>query len=134
MGGIVLLIGRVIFSFFFIYSGFNHLTKLSLYSQFAGSAGVPAPTVAAALTGLMLLGGGFSILLGVQPKWGAVLLLVFLVPTAFIVHRFWGIADPMVAGNQAANFWKNVTLAGAALMIYGFCVLNPMRWPYSLGR
>ena len=45
MGGIVLLIGRVVFSFFFIYSGFNHLTKLSMYAQYAGASGVPAPTL-----------------------------------------------------------------------------------------
>lgn len=134
MGGLVLLIGRVVFSFFFIYSGFNHLTKLSMYSQYAGASGVPAPTVAVALTGLMLLGGGFSILLGVQPKVGAALLVVFLVPTAVMMHKFWGIADPMMAANQAAQFWKNIALAGAALMIFAFATLYPMRWPYSLGR
>ena len=134
MGGIVLLIGRVVFSFFFIYSGFNHLTKLSMYSQYAGASGVPAPTVAVAVTGLMLLGGGLSILLGVQPKWGAALLVVFLVPTALMMHKFWGISDPMLAANQAAHFWKNIALAGAALMIFSFATLYPMRWPYSLGR
>lgn len=134
MGGIVLLIGRVVFSFFFIYSGFNHLTKLSMYSQYAGASHVPAPTVAVAVTGLMLLGGGLSILLGVQPRWGSLLLIVFLVPTAFMMHRFWGLADPMMAANQAANFWKNIALAGAATMIYAFATLYPMRWPYSVGR
>ena len=95
---------------------------------------MPAPTVAVAVTGLMLLGGGLSILLGVQPKWGAALLIVFLVPTAVMVHKFWGISDPMLAANQAAHFWKNIALAGAALMMFGFATLYPMRWPYSLGR
>lgn len=134
MGGIVLLIGRIVFSYFFIYSGFHHLTKLSMMSQYAGSQGVPAPTVAVAVTGLMLVGGGLSILLGVQPRIGALLLIVFLVPTALMMHRFWGVADPMVAANQAAQFWKNISLAGAALMIFAFTTLSPARWPYSLGR
>src|SRR5438093_499148 len=58
MGGLVLLIGRVVFSFFFIYSGFNHLTKLSMYSQYAAGSGVPAPTLLTALSGLMLLAAG----------------------------------------------------------------------------
>lgn len=133
MGGIVLLIGRVVFSFFFIYSGFNHLTNLSMYAQYAGSAGVPAPTVAVAVTGLMLLGGGLSLLLGVKPKVGAALLVIFLVPTAFMMHKFWGIADPMMAANQAGHFWKNIALAGGALMIYGLADVFPARWPYSLG-
>lgn len=133
MGGIVLLIGRVVFSFFFIYSGFNHLTKLSMYAQYAGSSGVPAPTVAVAVTGLMLLAGGLSILLGVKPKVGAALLFIFLVPTAVMIHKFWGIADPMMAANQAAHFWKNIALAGGALMIYGLADLYTARWPYSVG-
>src|SRR3954471_10679292 len=134
MGGKVLLLGRFVFSFFFIYSGFNHLTKLSQYAQYAGASGVPSPTLATAVSGLMLLAGGFSILLGVQPRWGSLLIAAFLVPAAFTVHKFWGIADPMMAANQAAHFWKNIALTGACLMVYGFATLYPMRWPYSLGR
>src|SRR6266536_2263280 len=82
MGGLVLLIGRVVFSFFFIYSGFNHLTKLSSYAQYAGASGVPAPTLLTALSGLMLLAGGLSILLGVKGGWGALLIALFLIPAA----------------------------------------------------
>ena len=134
MAGTVLLIGRVVFSFFFIYSGINHLTKLTMMSQYAGASGVPAPTLSVAVSGLMLLAGGVSILLGVQPRWGALLIALFLVPAAFMVHKFWGIADPMMAANQAAHFWKNIALTGACLMIYAFATLSPMRWPYSLGR
>ncbi len=133
MGGKVLLLGRVGFSFFFLYSGFNHLTKLSAYSQYAAASGVPAPTLLTAISGLMLLAGGLSILLGVQVRWGAVLIAAFLIPAAFTVHKFWGIADPMMAGNQAAHFWKNITLAAACAMIFGLATIYPARWPYSLG-
>jgi putative oxidoreductase len=134
MGGMVLLIGRVVFSFFFIYSGFNHLTKLSMYSQYAGASGVPAPTLLTAVSGLMLLAGGVSILLGVKVRWGSLLIAAFLIPAAFIVHKFWGIADPMMAANQAAHFWKNISLTGACLMFSGLATLYPGRWPYSIGR
>jgi uncharacterized membrane protein YphA (DoxX/SURF4 family) len=134
MGGKVLMLGRVVFSFFFLYSGFNHLTKLSAYAQYAGASGVPAPTLLTALSGVMLLAGALSILLGVQVRWGALLIAAFLIPAAFTVHKFWGISDPMMAGNQAAHFWKNITLAGACLMIFGFATLYPARWPYSIGR
>ncbi len=134
MGGKVLLIGRVVFSFFFIYSGFSHLTKLSMYSQYAGASGVPAPTLLTAISGLMLLAGGVSILLGVQVRWGSLLIAAFLIPAAFMVHKFWGIADPMMAANQAAHFWKNISLTGACLMFYALATMNPARWPYSVGR
>ena len=133
MGGKVLLVGRVVFAFFFLYSGFNHLTKLSMYSQYAGASGVPAPTLLTAVSGLMLLAGGLSVLLGVQVRVGVSLIAIFLITAAFTVHKFWSIADPMMAANQAAQFWKNVTLTGACLMIFGFVTMYPARWPYSIG-
>jgi len=40
----------------------------------------------------------------------------------------------MMAANQAAHFWKNITLVGACLMFYGLATLYPGRWPYSIGR
>ena len=62
------------------------------------------------------------------------LITAFLIPAAFTLHKFWGIADPMMQANQAAHFWKNITLAGACLMIFSFVTLYPARWPYSIGR
>jgi len=133
MGGKVLLLGRVVFSYFFLFSGFNHLTKLSMYAQYAGASGVPAPTLLTAISGVMLLAGGLSILLGVQPRIGALLIAVFLVTAAFTVHKFWGLADPMMAANQQAQFWKNISLTGACLLIIAFATIYPARWPYSIG-
>jgi putative oxidoreductase len=134
MNAWILLVGRVIFSLFFVRSGYNHLTKLDMMAQYAGSQGLPAPKLAVAVSGLMLLAGGLSFLLGYQVRWGALLLVVFLVSAAVTMHRFWGVADPMMAQNQLAHFWKNIAIAGALLMIYYFVTVHPERWPYSLGR
>jgi hypothetical protein len=49
------------------------------------------------------------------------------------VHKFWGIADPMMAANQAAHFWKNIALTGACLILFALATLYPGRWPYSIG-
>jgi putative oxidoreductase len=95
---------------------------------------VPAPKLAVGFTGLMLVAGGLSILLGYEPRWGALLLVLFLIPTAVTMHRFWGVADPMTAQNQMIHFWKNMVMAGAALMFYYFATMYPEPWPYSLGR
>ena len=134
MNEMIFLTGRVLFSVFFLISGYNHLTKTGMLAQYAGSQGVPAPKLAVPVTGLMLVAGGLSILLGFEPRWGALLLVAFLVPTAFIMHRFWGVADPMTAQNQMIHFWKNIVMAGAALMLYYFATMYPEPWAYSLGR
>ncbi len=134
MNAWILLLGRVLYGFFFIMSGYGHLTKLGMMAQYAGSQGVPAPKLAVGVSGLMLLGGGLSILLGFEPRIGALLLVAFLVPTAVLMHRFWGVPDPMMAQNQMIHFWKNIVMAGAALMIYYFATVYPEAWPHSLGR
>jgi len=134
MNAWILLLARVLYSVFFIISGYNHLTKLGMMAQYAGSQGVPAPKLAVGVSGLMLIGGGLSILLGFEPRIGALLLFAFLVPTAVVMHRFWGVADPMMAQNQFIHFWKNIVMAGAALIIYYFATVYPEVWPYSVGN
>lgn len=134
MNAWILLLGRVLYSFFFIRSGYNHLTKLNMMAQYAGSQGVPMAKLGVGVSGVMLVAGGLSILLGFEPRIGALLLVAFLVPTAVMMHRFWGVADPMAAQNQMIHFWKNIVMAGAALMIYYFATVSPGAWPYSIGR
>ena len=58
-----------------------------MMAQYAGSQGVPMPKLGVGVTGLMLLAGGFSILLGFEPRIGALLLVAFLVPTAIVMHH-----------------------------------------------
>jgi len=107
----------------------NHFAMLSAMTGYAGSKGVPSPRLAVIVTGLMLLLGGASVATGYQPVIGTLLLVVFLVPVAFIMHNFWAETDPMVRANQMAHFLKNLALAGAALALMGV----PTPWPLSLG-
>jgi putative oxidoreductase len=37
-----------------------------------------------------------------------------------MMHKFWGIADPMMARMQQVMFMKNLSLLGAALLISYF--------------
>ncbi len=116
----VVLIGRILYSMIFIIFGLFHFMNLQGMSQYAASQGVPAATLMTIITGLMLVVGGVMILLGYKSKIGAWLIFLFLVPTAFIMHNFWAIADPMQSQNQMAHFMKNLSMAGAALLIAYF--------------
>ncbi len=116
----VVLIARILYSMIFIIFGLFHFTNLQGMSQYAASQGVPAATLMTIITGILLVVGGVSVLLGYKARWGAWLLVIFLVPTAFIMHNFWAISDPMQSSNQMAHFMKNLSLAGAALLIAYF--------------
>jgi uncharacterized membrane protein YphA (DoxX/SURF4 family) len=65
----------------------------------------------------MLL-GALSVLLGVWGDLGALLLLVFLLPTAFLMHAFWRESDPAAKQTEMIQFNKDVALAGAALAFF----------------
>lgn len=70
--------------------------------------------------GILILLGGLSILLGYRARMGAWLIVIFLVPVTLIVHRFWGMSDPVRASLQQVMFLKNLALLGGALIITYF--------------
>lgn len=125
------LLARVLLSLMFLQSAYAHLTQAKPMAAYAKGVGhVPMPEAAVVATGLMMLAGGLSLLLGYHPRIGAGLLFVFLVVAAFVMHAFWREADPMQRAGQRAHFWKNLTLAGAMLWI----IANPhWPWPWALG-
>jgi putative oxidoreductase len=120
--------GRVIFGLYFLYGAFNHLTKVSMMAGYAASKGVPLAPAAIVVSGILLLLGGLSILLGIYPHVGLILLIVFLIPVSFMMHNFWADTDPMQKMSNMVNFTKNMALLGAILMM--FQISRP--WPMSL--
>src|SRR6266481_2472268 len=92
-GGVVLL-GRLLFGLLFIMSGPNHFAKQTI--GYAAAQGVPLASLAVPLSGLMALVGGLSIILGYRAKFGAWLIVLFLVPVTFM---------------------KNIAILGGALLI-----------------
>lgn len=124
----ILVIGRVILGGFFIYSGINHFVRFGMMTQYARTKGVPFPAIAQGMTGLMLLLGGVSIVFGIYPFIGLVLLVAFLVPVSLMIHNFWKLEDPQLRNADKVNFTKNVALLGAVLMLLAM----PSPWPLSL--
>ena len=126
---IAFLVGRIIVGLYFLYNAFNHFTKTDMMAGYAGSKGVPAPKLAVLGSGLLLLIGGASILLGFYPKIGIVAVVLFLLGVSFKMHDFWAVQDPNQKMSDQINFLKNMALLGAALMFLAI----PEPWPYSLG-
>jgi uncharacterized membrane protein YphA (DoxX/SURF4 family) len=75
----VMLIGRILFAFMFVASGLNHLTKAEAMAGYAAYKKVPAPKLANALSGILMVLGGLSVILGVYADLGAVVLAALLV-------------------------------------------------------
>lgn len=113
-------IGRFLFAVLFLGSGFNHFAKHGEMTEYARSKGVPAAGMMVTITGLMLLAGGLSALLGYRLDIGGWILVAFLLPAAFLMHAFWKESDPMRKATEMAQFMKNLALAGAAMVLAYF--------------
>ena len=125
---VAFLIGRVIVAIFYISSGIRQFTNLKMQSAHAASKGVPLPNIAVPFTGLLLIVGGALIGLGFYPTIGAICILVFLLPTTFMMHNFWSVQDPKQKMNDTVNFTKNWALMGYTLMILAI----PQPWAFSI--
>jgi uncharacterized membrane protein YphA (DoxX/SURF4 family) len=126
---IAFLVGRIIFGGYWLMASFNHFKNLNAMSGYAKAKGTPFPRLAVAGTGVILLVGGLSMLLGVYPMIGIILLIIFLVGVSFQMHNFWKVDDAQMKQVDMINFTKNMALIGALLMF----LLLPHPWPMSLG-
>jgi putative oxidoreductase len=114
---VVALIGRILFAALFLGSAFGHLTQADAMAGYAASRGVPQAKLAVLGSGVLILLGGLLVLLGIWMDLGALLLVIFLVPTAILMHPFWKETDPMAKQTEMISFQKDMALGGAALVI-----------------
>jgi len=112
------LTGRILFAAIFIFSGLGHFMQLEGMSEYARTKGVPAPKLVTVLSGIVILLGGLSVLFWTQVVIGSWLLAGFLLAAAFTMHDFWAVDDPARAEVEMQQFFKNVALAGAAIILY----------------
>jgi uncharacterized membrane protein YphA (DoxX/SURF4 family) len=115
---VVLVIGRVLFALIFINSGISHLTKLEAMTGYAKYKKVPAAKLSVIVSGLMILVGGLYIALGIYADLGALLIALFLIPTAVLMQNFWTETDATAKQNASIGFFKDIAMAGAALIIF----------------
>lgn len=107
-----ILVARLFLCAIFLKSGINKILSPESTQQYMESMGVPGflliPTV------IVLLVGGISVLVGYKARFGALLLIGFLIPTTLIFHT--NFADR----SQEIAFLKNLGLIGGLLMVAVF--------------
>ncbi len=132
------LIGRALLAALYIPAGYQQLMGFDRTVEYIASNGVPLPGMAAALSVVIHLGLGLTLLLGYKARWAALGFAVFTVVITFIFHRYW--ADPgfvnMEATTQQAmtqkyHFYKNLGIVGGLLAFVGF---GPGGWSIDATR
>lgn len=124
----VFVLGRILFGGFFVLGGINHFQNLGMMSGFVQSKGVPSAKPAVAVSGLLIIVGGVSVILGYHVRIGLACIVLFLVPVTLLMHNYWVETEMMPRINQRVNFQKNLALLGAALMM----LMIPRPWVMSV--
>jgi putative oxidoreductase len=115
--GVTSVLGRLLLVTIFLSSAL--MNKIPNFQTVAGvmqSAGVPLPQLSLAVTIVLLLAGGTSVLLGYKARVGAAMLAVFLVLATYYFHAFWAVPADQAQG-QMIHFLKNAGLLGAMLFV-----------------
>lgn len=113
------LVGRILLGLLFILAGLAKIGDFNGTVGYVGSGGLPMPSVVAALTIAVELGGGLLLVFGLFTRWAALALAVFSVLSAIVFHNFW--ASPEAARMmQNTQFLKNLSIAGGMLVLAAF--------------
>ncbi len=114
----LVLAGRILFVLIFIFAAPRHFSHEGI--QHAADLGTPLAGVLVPLSGVMAILGGLSVAIGYKARWGAWLLVGFLVPVTLVMHSIWRLEDPAQHRVQVAMFSKNLSMLGAALLLTHF--------------
>jgi putative oxidoreductase len=117
--GVILLAGRILFASMFAFAARGHIVNHARYVQGSGKK-LPIPFLAGWPTGVLFILADISIVAGIWPDIGSLLLVAFLVPAAVLFHPFWTVSDPTARRTQESGFYRDVSLLGAALALFAF--------------
>ena len=115
---VVFVIGRILFALMFVRSGIGHFQARDVMVGYGKAKNLPAPEIAVPISGLVIIVGGLMVALGLWADIGALLLIIFLIPTAFIMHSYWKETDPQAVAQESIQFFKDISLLGGAIIIF----------------
>ena len=122
------LIARVCLSAIFIWSGVNKIMNPVATMENMSAHGMPLTSFFLAGAIALEILGGLLVLLGIKVRWGAGMLIIFLIPATIIFHHDFS------KELEQAMFLKNVAMLGGLLMLiqYGGGDLVLLRANYTL--
>lgn len=121
---VVVLIARVLFAAIFLASGIGHLTQTEAMTGYAKYKNVPAAKLSVIVSGLLMLVGGLSVVLGVWGDLGSLLLLVAVAPIPFLMHKYWN-EEGEARMNEQVQFNKTLSLIGGSIALFALFTLVP---------
>jgi putative oxidoreductase len=112
-----LLLGRLFVAALFLPSGLNKLLTFSAFAASLGSKGVPFSTLVAAIIVAAEVFGPLALIVGLWPRWTAVVLIGFTAVTLWLTHRHAGIGVVFRA-RQMGEIMESLAIMGGLLFYF----------------
>ena len=119
------LIGRILLVLIFLKSGLGKIENFQGAAQYMAKFGMPYTNFFLVGAIFFELVGSITVILGYFARFGAVLLLIFLIPTTLIFHNIFKDPPMMI------QFMKNVSMFGGLLVLLSF---GPGRFSFDYLR
>jgi putative oxidoreductase len=105
-------LGRILLSAIFLVTGYRMTTGFPATVEKMASRGIPFTEVmAVGAIGLQIV-GALMVATGYRPRVGAILLLIFLIPTTILFH-------PPTDPAETIQFLKNLAIMGGLFIVIG---------------
>jgi putative oxidoreductase len=115
---VILLVGRILFVVMFVMSARGHVFNSQMLVKAGRSRGAPLPYLGGWPVGVWMLLGSISLVLGIFPDIGALMLAAWLPLPSIFIHAWWKIEDPAQRRSELMSFNRNITLLGASLALF----------------
>jgi len=106
-----MLFGRILLALIFLQSGIGKIENFEGTAQYMASHGMPYANFFLVGAIFFELVGSATVILGYFARFGALLLVIFLIPTTLIFHNVF--VDP----KMMIHFMKNVSMFGGCLIL-----------------
>ena len=125
---VLALVARILFVMIFLSSGLmGHLGPgRQMLTQFTAARKIPSPAFVVPFSGVWIVVGSVSVLLGIYGDVGSLMIALFVVSTALFMHPYWKESDEQSKMQEQVQFSKDLGLAGGALALFVvFAALGP---------
>lgn len=114
MQALLPLLGRILLGAIFLWSAIKDIRFFETATEKMKSENIIMPEFLLVGAIVFLLLGSIAVILGVKARWGAVLLVLFLIPTTIVFH------PPTGGEEDLIQFLKNLGLLGGLLLIISY--------------
>ena len=116
------LVGRGLLGLYFIIPGITKITGWTATAEYMAAHGVPLIPVLLAITIVLQIGGGASLLIGYRTQLMGFVLAGLTIVISIFMHDVWNMEEGVQQAHETQNFIKNLAIAAGLMYVAG---VNP---------